>query len=72
MNFAVGFEVATGERSDENGFDVGCAGFFDVAAEVGFVLGHGGLAREMVFALKVVVAELNEHVVGFGLEAALP
>ena len=72
VDFAVGFEVAAGERGDEDGFDVGGAGFFDVAAEVGFVLGHGGLAREMVFALQVVVAELNEHVVGFGLEAALP
>src|SRR5206468_6630885 len=30
------------------------------------------LAWEMVLALEVVVAELDEHVVGFGLEASLP
>ena len=41
-------------------------------AKIGFLLGHGGLAGKMVFALEVVVADLNEHVVGLGLETLLP
>src|SRR5277367_1239239 len=72
VNLAVASEVAAGQRGDEDGLDIGGAGFLDVSAEVGFVFGHGGLAWEMVFALEVVVAELDEHVVGLGLEAALP
>ncbi len=85
---AVGLEVLAGDGGDEDGLDAGGAGLGDVLAEVDLVVGGAGEGAVAAggWALwcccsgcggwagedGVVMAELDEHVVGLGLERALP
>src|ERR1700749_1152356 len=72
VDLAIWAEVTASERGNENRMDTGGARFADELAEVLFVLSHGCLSREMVGRLHVVMAELDQHVVGPGGETHGP
>ena len=68
VNLAVVTPLAAAEGRDQHGLDAGCAGFVDIFIHVLAVGGFGiGFAIGALAAL-IVVAELNEHVVGLFVE----